>query len=84
MAGLKWYKDDYDDTSLGRIGAALGIAVGLVVVLVGATITAVISSPLGVPLSGVGAGIYTAAMVAKSWQRKSEADILKFLEGGKT
>ena len=80
MAGLKWYVDDNNDISLGRIGVAVGIAIGGLLALAGGALAIyeVIVQPKilgGVALAGIGAGLIGTSLACKAWQRQAEARI---------
>jgi len=77
---LKWYQDDYGDTSFMRIGAMVAICLGGLIILTGlfvAIYEEIKQAKIvdGVALTGIGVGLITAALGFKALQRGAEARI---------
>ena len=77
---LKWYQDDFGDTSLGRIVVAAGVALGILVTITGAVLLVwetvhKTGTNNGFALAGAGIGLISAAFALKGWQRQSEMKI---------
>lgn len=79
-AKLKWYQDDFGDTSLGRIVVAVGVALGMLIASLGSVLCAIetlkkIGTNNGFALAGAGIALISAAFALKGWQRASEVKI---------